>query len=186
MPTPPASVRTPAWAFTSSRLLLLVTAYFTLTQFPVHTLEPWMTQVFPENNWIDGWVRWDAFWYEAIVDSTNRFLPQGHSSANFFPFYGWAAWIFALPFQPLLEFPKAFYVGGILLSHVAFLLGLIGVFRIAETIAGHGVAERTVWRFSPSRCSLLPSTPTGCISVCRSGRSDRFRQSDGPPPHCWR
>ncbi len=145
MPTPATSSRAPVLAFASSRLLLLVTAYFTLTQFPVHTVEPWMTQVFPANNWIDGWVRWDAFWYEAIVDGSNPYLPQGHSSANFFPFYAWTAWVLALPLRPFLEFPQAFYLGGILLSHGAFLLGLIGVYRIAETIAGQDVAARTVW-----------------------------------------
>jgi hypothetical protein len=140
-----AGLGAPVWAFASSRMMLLVTAYITLTQFPVHTLEPWMAQVFPENNWVDGWVRWDAFWYEAIVDGTNPFLPQGHSSANFFPFYAWAAWIVALPLQPFLEYAKAFYVGALVLSHLAFLLGLIGVFRVAEAMAGRELAGRSVW-----------------------------------------
>jgi hypothetical protein len=135
----------PVWAFLSSRLLLLVTAYATLTLFPIHTLEPWMTQMFPGNNWIDGWVRWDAFWYEAIVDRTNTLLPQGHSSANFFPFYAWAAWAVSLPLRLAVDYARAFYLGGILLSHVAFLIGLAGVFRVAETLAGRGVAERSVW-----------------------------------------
>ena len=145
MPNSAASSRAPAWAFASSRLLLLVTAYLALTLFPVRTLEPWMTQVFPTNNWIDGWVRWDSFWYESIVDSTNSFLPQGHSNANFFPFYAWASWFLSLPFQPFLEYSQAFYLGGMMLSHVAFFLGLAGAFQIAESIAGHDVAERTVW-----------------------------------------
>src|SRR5262245_10839844 len=145
MPTTAISSRAPAWAFASSRLLLLVTAYLALTIFPVRTLEPWMTQVFPANNWIDGWVRWDSFWYESIVDSTNSFLPQGHSNANFFPFYAWASWVVSLPFQPFLEYSQAFYLGGMLLSHVAFLLGLTGAFQIAESMTGQDVAERTVW-----------------------------------------
>ena len=75
----------PVWAFLSSRLLLVVTAYATLTLFPIHTLEPWMTQMFPGNNWIDGWVRWDSMWYESIVDPSPRFLPPSLSNANFFP-----------------------------------------------------------------------------------------------------
>lgn len=135
----------PILAFASSRLLLIVTAYFVLTQFPVHTIEPWMTQIFPQNNWIDGWVRWDAFWYESIVDGTARALPQGHSNANFFPMYAWASWVVGLVFQPFLEYSKAFFIGGMVLSHAAFLLGLIGVFRVTETLAGRDVAERTVW-----------------------------------------
>jgi hypothetical protein len=145
MSTRQASHKAPVLAFASSRVLLVVTAYLALTLFPVHTIEPWMTQIFPDNNWIDGWVRWDAFWYEAIVDSTTRFLPQDHSSANFFPFYGWASWVVSLPFQPLVEYAKAFYLGAMLLSHAAFLLGLVGVFRVTDAIAGSEVAERTVW-----------------------------------------
>ena len=125
--------------------MLVVFAYLALTLFPVHTVEPWMTQVFPTNNWIDGWVRWDSFWYESIVDSSNPFLPQGYSNANFFPFYAWASWLVSLPLQPFLEYSQAFYVGGILLSHIAFFLGLVGVFRIAEAMAGHDAAGRAVW-----------------------------------------
>jgi hypothetical protein len=179
MPTPAASsARAPAWAFVSSRLLLIVAAYVALTLFPVHTLEPWMAQVFPENNWIDGWVRWDAFWYESIVDSANRLLPQGHSNANFFPFYGWASWIFALPFQPFLEYSKAFYLGAILLSHVAFLLGLAGVFRVAETLAGPAVAERTVWLMAFFPFSFFfAAVYSDALYFCLSVWAFRFAQT---------
>lgn len=145
MPPAAANSRAPYLAFASSRLLLVVTAHFVLTQFPVHTIEPWMAQIFPQNAWIDGWVRWDSFWYESIVDSTARFLPPDHSNANFFPAYASASWVAGLPFRLLVDNSKAFFLGGIMLSHAAFLLGLVGVFRITETMAGRGVAERTVW-----------------------------------------
>ncbi|MGH9385847.1 MAG: hypothetical protein ACRD2N_16335 [Vicinamibacterales bacterium] len=180
MPTPD-SARAPYLAFATSRLLLVVTAYAVLTQFPVHTIEPWMTQIFPENNWIDGWVRWDAFWYEAIVDRAARFVPQGHSSANFFPFYAWASWVVALPFQPFLEYDKAFYLGGIVLSHTAFLLGLIGVVRVTEEIAGPDVAERTVWLmaffpFSFFNAAVYADALYFCLSVWafRSVHAERW------------
>ena len=62
-------------AFASSRLALIVTGYLALTLFPAHPVESWQGLAFPGNNWIDGWVRWDSMWYEAIVDRHPRFLP---------------------------------------------------------------------------------------------------------------
>ena len=83
----------PWMAFASSRLALIVTGYLALTLFPAHPVESWQGLAFPGNNWIDGWVRWDSFWYESIVDPHPRFVPEYLSNANFFPFYSWVSWI---------------------------------------------------------------------------------------------
>ena len=86
-------------AFASSRLALIVTGYLVLTLFPAHPVESWQGMSFPANNWIDGWVRWDSFWYESIVDPHPRFVPGDLSNANFFPLYSWVSWIVALPIR---------------------------------------------------------------------------------------
>ena len=70
-------------AFASTRLLLIVTGYLVLTMFPAHPVESWQGIVFPGNNWIDGWVRWDSMWYEAIVNNQPRFLPVGPLDREF-------------------------------------------------------------------------------------------------------
>jgi hypothetical protein len=132
-------------AFASTRLLLIVTGYVVLTTFPAHPVESWQGIVFPGNNWIDGWVRWDAMWYEAIVNNQPRFLPSGHSTANFFPLYSFVSWIVALPIRLFLDHERAFYVGALIVSSVSFLLGLMAVFRLASKLAGADVAVRTVW-----------------------------------------
>src|SRR5688572_25653867 len=132
-------------AFVSTRLLLIVTGYLVLTMFPAHPVESWQGIVFPGNNWIDGWVRWDSMWYEAIVNNQPRFLPAGHSTANFFPLYSFVSWIVALPIRLLLDHERAFYIGGLIVSSVSFLLGLMAVFRLASKLAGADVAVRTVW-----------------------------------------
>lgn len=132
-------------AFASSRLALIVTGYLCLTFFPAHPVESWQGLAFPGNNWIDGWVRWDSFWYESIVDRHPRFLPANHSNANFFPFYSWISWIVALPFRAFLDAEHAFYIGGLIVSSAAFLLGLTAVERLARTLAGADVSARTVW-----------------------------------------
>ena len=132
-------------AFASSRLALIVTGYLCLTFFPAHPVESWQGLAFPNNNWIDGWVRWDSFWYESIVDPHPRFLPAGYSSANFFPFYSWVSWLAALPIRAFVDAEHAFYIGGLIVSSAAFLLGLTAVERLTRRLAGADVSARTAW-----------------------------------------
>jgi hypothetical protein len=132
-------------AFASTRVLLIVLGYIILTLFPPHPVESWQGIVFPDNRWIDGWVRWDSMWYEAIVNDTPRFLPSGHSSANFFPFYSWVSWVVSWPLRAMLDHERAFYVVGFIVSAISCLLALIAVERLATRLAGADVAVRTVW-----------------------------------------
>jgi hypothetical protein len=132
-------------AFLATRLALIVTGYLTLTLYPANPVEDWQGLSFPDHNWIDGFVRWDSFWYQAIVDPHPRFLPVGYSHANFFPLYAWVSWIAALPFRPFLDFEHAFFIGGLMVSSIAFLLGLKAVERIAVRLAGEEAANRTMW-----------------------------------------
>ena len=135
-----------AWlAFASTRALLIVLGFIVLTAFPPHPVESWQGIVFPDNKLIDGWVRWDSMWYEAIVNEQPRFLPAGHSSANFFPLYSWVSWLVGLPLRVLLDHERAFYIGGFIVSAVSFLLALIAVARLASRLAGADVAVRAVW-----------------------------------------
>jgi len=136
----------PLWAaFASTRLLLVLTGFAVLTLFPPHPVETWQALAFPGNNWIDGWVRWDSFWYEAIVDPQQRSVPAYLSSANFFPFYSWVSWLVALPLRTFLDLEHAFFVGALIVSSASFLLGLAAVDRLATRLAGADVSSRTVW-----------------------------------------
>lgn len=132
-------------AFAVTRLALIVVGYVVLTAFPARPVESWQGIAFPGNNWIDGWVRWDSFWYESIVDAHPRFLPAGHSHANFFPFYSWVSWVVALPIRAFLDAEHAFYVGALIVSSVSLFLALKAVERIASQLAGPDVAMRSVW-----------------------------------------
>lgn len=139
-------MRRHAWlAFASTRAALILIGYFVLTAFPPHPVESWQGIVFPDNRWIDGWVRWDSMWYEAIVNDQPRFLPSGHSSANFFPLYSWVSWLVSLPLRAMLDHERAFYVGGFIVSAISFLLALIAVERLASRLAGADAAVRAVW-----------------------------------------
>jgi hypothetical protein len=137
--------RNAALAFVSTRLLLAVTGYLALTLFPAHPVESWMGLSFPNHPLIDGWVRWDSFWYESIVDPAPRFVPSYLSNANFFPFYSWVSWIAALPFRAFFDLEHSFFIGALIVSSVSFLLGLKAVERLATALAGRDVAIRTIW-----------------------------------------
>jgi hypothetical protein len=132
-------------AFASSRLAVIVTGYLALTLFPAHPVESWQGLAFPGNNWIDGLVRWDSFWYESIVDAHPRFVPEYLSNANFFPFYSWVSWTVSLPLRLFLDLEPAFFIGGLIVSSVSFLLGLAAVDRLTTRLAGAEVSARTVW-----------------------------------------
>lgn len=132
-------------AFLTTRIALVLTGFAALTLFPAHPVESWMGLSFPDHNWIDGWVRWDSFWYESIVDPQPRFVPSYLSNANFFPFYAWVSWIAALPFRLFLDLEHAFFAGGLVVSSASFLLGLKAVDRFATAVAGRDVAMRAVW-----------------------------------------
>lgn len=123
----------------------MVTGFVALTLFPAHPVESWMGLSFPDHNWIDGWIRWDSFWYESVVDPSPRYIPSYLSNANFFPFYSWVSWVAALPFRAFLDLEHAFFAGGLIVSSVSFLLGLVAVSRITSALAGPDVARRTVW-----------------------------------------
>ena len=132
-------------AFLTTRLALIATGYLALTWFPAHPVEGWMGLSFPANAWIDGWVRWDSFWYESIVDPHPRFVPGYLSNANFFPFYSWVSWVMSLPFRALLDLEHAFFIGALIVSSVSFVLGLTAVERLTTSRAGQDVAVRTIW-----------------------------------------
>jgi len=132
-------------AFASTRFALIVTGFVALTMFPAHPVESWMGLAFPNHNVIDGWVRWDSFWYESIIDPHPRFVPAELSNANFFPFYSWVSWVASLPFRVLFDLEHAFYFGALLVSSVSFLLALKAIERLARKLADDAVAARTVW-----------------------------------------
>lgn len=129
----------------TTRVALVVTGYLALTLFPAHPVESWQGVAFPGHNWIDGWVRWDSFWYESIVDQHPRFVPEYLSNANFFPFYSWVSWVVSLPIRALVDAEHAFYIGAMIVASVSFFLALAAVERIATRITGRDVANRTVW-----------------------------------------
>jgi len=171
----------PVAAFATTRVVLFIVSYLCLRWFPTHTLLFWQADALPGNNWLNGWLRWDAMWYESIVDAGARLLPPEHSNANFFPLYAWISWLCARPLRLFLEPTTAFYVGALIVSHVSFLAALIGVHRLASALVGPAPAERTVWLVACFPFSFFFSAAYSdalyfcfaawCFRFARTGRS---------------
>jgi hypothetical protein len=126
-------------------MALGVACYICLQRFPAHTILDWQTDLFPGHDWINGWFRWDSFWYLAIVDRSTAAVPAGYSAANFFPLYAWLSLLVSLPLRVGLAAPQAFGVAALLVSNAAFMLALVGVHRLASNLAGERTADRAVW-----------------------------------------
>ena len=170
-------MKPPYLAFIATRLPLFVAGYVALTLFPVHAVESWMGQAFPGNNWLDGWVRWDSMWYESIVNSHPRFVPEYLSNANFFPFYSWVSWVLSLPLRLVFDHESAFYIAA-LVRVVRRVPGRPDRGRIdwRPSSPAPTVASRTVWLMAVfpfsffltrrlRRCLLL--LPVGLVVVLR-------------------
>lgn len=132
-------------AFVTTRAALVITGFLALTLFPAHPVESWMGIAFPGNNWIDGWVRWDSFWYESIVNPHPRFVPAELSNANFFPFYSWVSWLVSWPLRVFLDQEHAFFIGALIVSSASFVLALKAIERITIRLTDDAVAARTIW-----------------------------------------
>ena len=99
------------------------TGYLALTLFPAHPVESWQGLAFPGNNWIDGWVRWDSFWYKSIVDPHPRFIPEYLSNANFSRSIRGCRGSSRCRFEHVLDLEHAFFIGALIVSSASFLLG---------------------------------------------------------------
>jgi hypothetical protein len=126
-------------------LALVVAGFLCLLWFPTHAILEWQADLFPGNNWINGWFRWDAFWYLAIANPSSRVVPPDLSAANFFPFYAWLSLVVSLPLRVVMTADHAFAAGALAVSHASFFFALVGVHRLTSALVDSAAADRTVW-----------------------------------------
>lgn len=136
--------RSAAVAFASSRLALFVVAYLALVVVPYVPLNgQW--RAFPSHPSLDGWARWDSGWYASIALEGYSYRHGQPSNVNFFPLYPLLSLVAGYPFRAFLTPNEAFYVGGMLVSFVAFAFGVAGAHRLAREWTSPEVAARVVW-----------------------------------------
>lgn len=97
---------------------------------------------FRNEKFAEVFVAWDSGWYWDIAMHGYSFSPDAQSSIAFFPLYPALMRVVAAPFG---GGDGATWIAGIVISFLAFALGLIALHRFTERICGsREIARRTV------------------------------------------
>lgn len=132
----------PLTVFVASRIGLYLLAYFSLVFLPMSS-DPGVWQVWPENLFLDGWVRWDSGWYKDIATQGYTNIPisaeemQGQRDTVFFPLY-------PILVRAMTTLVQDTFLAGLLISNIAFLVALILLFRLVSNHYGPEVARRSI------------------------------------------
>ena len=89
----------------------------------------------------DAFARYDSGWYQQIARSGYQYTPGGRSTIAFFPAYPFLMRHVGRLFGPR---PSDLYIGGLLVSWLAFVLAMIGLYYLARLDLTRGRAERAV------------------------------------------
>ncbi|MDH5373285.1 MAG: mannosyltransferase family protein, partial [Acidimicrobiia bacterium] len=109
----------PVLVWAAAAAIAAVVGWFSLSHMRLAPAFPW--QAFPDELWLDGFSRWDSFWYRSIADGGYGFTLGDQSNYAFFPGYPIAMWA-------LGTIVRDFDLGGIL-SSSAFAIGSLYLFR---------------------------------------------------------
>ncbi len=89
----------------------------------------------------DAFARYDSGWYQQIARSGYQYTPGGRSTIAFFPAYPFLMRHVGRLFGPR---PSDLYIGGLVVSWLAFVLAMIGLYHLARLDLTRGRAERAV------------------------------------------
>jgi hypothetical protein len=142
-------VRAVAFAFLSTRLLLVVILYLSMSELPIRSGEG-LWRAVPENIVMDGLIRWDSGWYLALVRGGYNGFPDP-SATVFFPMYPALIWL-------ATKLTGQIYLSGLLVSNLAFLAALGFLYAFAKIEYGEETAGRAVLYLAASPPAFFAST----------------------------
>lgn len=131
----------PVSLFLVTRAGLFFLVYLGLILIPLRPDLPW--QAYPNNLFLDGWLRWDSGWYYDIARNGYSDQPQnelGQSNAAFFPLY-------PLLIRAATFIVPNFFLAGLLISNLALLVALIVLFHLVTMLYNAEVARRSLVLF---------------------------------------
>lgn len=142
--------------FLLTRFAIFLVTYYGIVMFKVF---PGVVKNIPDNAWLDGWTRWDGAFYAKIA--TEGYSTNAPTST--FPGYPILIKIVDFIFQnPFLS--------GIIVSNIAFLIGLVLLYKLVKNKYGAEVAWRaalylSVFPTSFFYCSVLSEASYLMFSV---------------------
>jgi hypothetical protein len=107
------------------------------SEFAGHYAHPSEWNFLPEHYFLNGFFRWDAYWYELIAREGYGTVGDEANAVAFFPLYPILARVTGTLFGSHL-------LSGLLISNAAFLIGLIYLYRIGLTFYDQATVERAI------------------------------------------
>jgi hypothetical protein len=134
---PRDSILTPLAIILASRFGLILLAYLGLVLLPAGRTP---ARAEPGNLLLDGWVKWDSFWYAQIAQNgyTNQPIDASEQRDTG-----------DLPLYPLTvryagKILGDAFIGGLLISGISFVLAGLLLYRLVESHWGTEIARRTL------------------------------------------
>jgi hypothetical protein len=134
----PPSVRDTLVTVTTVRLATLSAAFLGNLVFD-KARPPGFAMPFANEKFVEVFAAWDSGWYWDIARNGYYFRPDAESSIAFFPLYPLLVRMIAAPFGGS---DQATWVAAIIVSGVAYVLGLIALYRFTERVLGSRDAAR--------------------------------------------
>ncbi len=127
--------------FTGSRILLLVTAWFSSYYQGNVIYQRYLDQgYFLSPKWlIDIWCRWDSEWQLSIVQNgyaASDDLTASYSNLAFFPLYPYLIKLLTFWMPERFQTESVYLLVGLIISNVCFILALYGISKLAERLFG--------------------------------------------------
>lgn len=147
-----------AFPFLITRLFILIIGGLAMGIIPQSNLE--IAYHVSENPFLDMWSRWDAMWYIRIAQEGYSYIPGEQSSIAFYPLYPallrGLSLVMTLGREPSLA---EYTLAGLIISNIAFLFALTGLYKLTELEFDTAVARRAVWFLAIYPGSLFLSAP---------------------------
>ena len=109
------------------RLVSALLAFLTNVAFPDYQREQFTVFGQTDLFW-DTFARWDSGWYYQIARFGDHYTPGGRDTIAFMPVY---PLLMRYVGRALGRAPSDIYLGGIAISWVAFVLAMVGLYRLA-------------------------------------------------------
>ena len=132
--------------FAGSRILLLVTAWFSSYYQGNVIYQRYLDQgYFLSPKWlIDIWCRWDSEWQLSIVKwgyVASDDLTASYSNIAFFPLYPYLIKLLTFWMPERFQTESVYLLVGLIISNVCFILALYGISKLAERLFNSDTAK---------------------------------------------